>query len=85
MQAWRDCANQWKICIRDGLDILRWGHLPTGNFSVKEAYHLQENYQMQPKEHIWGKIWNPKFWPKVSLFLWLIAQNRILTWDNLRK
>jgi hypothetical protein len=39
---------------------------------------------MQPKEHIWGKIWNPKLWLKVSLFLWLIVQNRILTWDNLQ-
>jgi hypothetical protein len=66
-------------------NILRWGHSPTGNFSVKEAYHLQENHQGKPKEHIWSKIWNPKFWLKVSIFLWLISQNRILTWDNLQK
>jgi hypothetical protein len=39
---------------------------------------------MQPKEHLWGKIWNPKFGSKVSIFLWLIAQNHILTWDNLQ-
>jgi hypothetical protein len=85
LQTWRDCVNQRKIHIREGPNILRWGHSPTGNFSVKEAYHLQENYQGKPKEHIWSKIWNPKFWPKVSIFLWLISQNRILTWDNLRK
>jgi hypothetical protein len=24
-------------------------------------------------------------WPKVSIFLWLTVQNRILTWDNLKK
>jgi hypothetical protein len=61
MQAWRDCANQQKIHIRVGSDILIWGHFPTGNVSFKEAYHLQENHQMQPKEHIWSKIWNKKF------------------------
>jgi hypothetical protein len=85
LQAWKDCANQRKIHIREGPDILRWGHSTTGNFSVKEAYYLQENYQEQPRERIWGKIWNPKFWPKVSIFLWLTIQNRILTWDNLWK
>jgi hypothetical protein len=55
------------------------------NFSVKEAYHLQGNNQHQDMEHIWSTIWNPNLWPKVSFFLWLTTQNRILTWDNLRK
>jgi hypothetical protein len=26
-----------------------------------------------------------KSWPKISTFLWLVAHNNILTWDNLRK
>lgn len=32
-----------------------------------------------------GKIWNLPIWPKISTFLWLLAHNRILSWDNLRK
>jgi hypothetical protein len=74
-----------KISTRVGPNILRWGHSTTGNFSVKEAYYLQGNYQDQAKESIWGKIWNSTLWPKVSIFLWLTVQNRILTWDNLKK
>jgi hypothetical protein len=54
-------------------------------FSVKEAYYLHENFHMQPKGHIWNIIWKSKLWPKISTFLWLMAQNRILTWDNLWK
>jgi hypothetical protein len=36
-------------------------------------------------EHIWSKVWNPVLWPKISTFLWLVAHNRTLTWDNLHK
>jgi hypothetical protein len=74
-----------KIHISDGSDILRWGYSPMGMFTVKEAYFLHENFHTQPKEHIWNIIWKSKLWPKISTFLWLMVQNRILTWDNLRK
>jgi hypothetical protein len=30
---------------------------------------------------IWGKIWSNSLWPKISTFLWLVANKRILTWD----
>jgi hypothetical protein len=34
---------------------------------------------------IWGKIWNLRHWPKITLFLWLVSHSSILTWDNLMK
>lgn len=79
LQAWQHYASHRKIPNREGPDILRWGHSTTGNFSVKEAYYLQGNYQNQDRENIWNKVWNPVLWPKVSTFLWLIAHNRVLT------
>eukprot|EP00253_Pinus_taeda_P018618 PITA_18618 len=50
----------------------------------------QEAYNIILKEHImkdelWSKVWDPPNWPKVSTFLWLLCQNKTLTWDNLRK
>jgi hypothetical protein len=85
LSAWHYHAGRRKIPIREGPDILRWGHSTSGNFSVKEAYYLQGNYHNQETDNIWNKIWNKALWPKVSTFLWLIIHNRILTWDNLRK
>jgi hypothetical protein len=82
---WQECAMHRKIPIKEGPDILRWGHSMTGIFSVNEAYYLQGNYHNQSPEIIWSKIWQSILWPKVSIFLWLTAQNRILTWDNLLK
>jgi hypothetical protein len=74
-----------KICISTDKDILRWGYSTTGTFTIKEAYQIQENFHNQEKDHIWHIIWKTKLWPKVSTFLWLLVQNRLLTWDNLRK
>jgi hypothetical protein len=82
---WQECMQLRKIPFKDGRDILRWGHSTSGIFSVKEAYHLQTNPPNQAPEGIWSKVWQPFLWPKISLFLWLTAQNRILTWDNLIK
>ena len=74
-----------KIPIKEGPDILQWGHSTSGIFSVSEAYYLQGNYQNQIPETIWSKVWQPILWPKISFFLWLTAKNRILTWDKLLK
>jgi exonuclease III len=85
LKPWQECLQSRKIPTRDGPDILRWGHSTSGTFSVKEAYYLQENLPGQGPDSIWSKVWQPFIWPKVSFFLWLTAQNRILTWDNLMK
>jgi hypothetical protein len=82
---WQECMQYRKIPSKEGPDVLRWGHSASGIFSVKEAYHLQGNPPNQISDTIWRKVWQPFLWPKVSLFLWLTAQNRILTWDNLLK
>jgi hypothetical protein len=85
LQAWQDCVAHRKIPIKNGPNILRWRHSTTSIFSVNEAYYLEGNYQNQAREIIRSKIWKGILWPKVSIFLWLTAQNRILTWDNLLK
>ena len=83
-QIWKDLKAR-KIRIKQGLDILRWGHLPKGSFTIKEAYSIlatkEADQQISPLE----KIWNPHVWPKISTFLWLLFHKRILTWDNLQK
>jgi hypothetical protein len=85
LQPWKATVGNMKIHISEEMDILRWGYTPSGTFTIKESYHLQENFHKQPKEHIWHIIWKTKLWPKVSTFLWLLVQNHILTWDNLKK
>jgi hypothetical protein len=37
---WQECMQLRKIPIKEGPDVLRWGHSTSGIFSVKEAYHL---------------------------------------------
>jgi hypothetical protein len=85
LQHWQSQAASRKILYRGGPDILRWGYTTAGTFTIKEAYSLYATHQDARTEHIWTKIWNPALWPKISTFLWLVAHNRALTWDNLRK
>ena len=85
LKPWQECLHSRKIPAREGPDILRWGHTTLGTFSVKEAYHLQGHTPCQDHDSIWSKVWQPFIWPKISFFLWLTVQNRILTLDNLLK
>jgi exonuclease III len=74
-----------KIAKLSGEDILRWGHRPSGTYSTSEAYHIKIQSSLEPAGRVWQKIWNLKHWPKITLFLWLVAHSSILTWDNLSK
>ena len=76
--------NKCFIKAQEGPDILRWGYSPRGSFSVKEAYSIRIS-RNAVSDDIWKKIWIVNLWPKVALFVWLVARGRILTCDNLRK
>ena len=73
------------IHIKQGPEIIRWGHRTKGTFTIKEAYSLktsQHNDQPDPSR---GHLWGTNHWPKVSSFLWLLYHRSILTWENLHK
>lgn len=65
-------------------DILRWGYMPKGTFTMSEAYKIMCG-DLTPPDPLWNKIWGFGSWPKVSYFLWLVGHQRILTWDKLRR
>jgi len=51
-----DMLEERKIIKQAGKDILCWGYTPSGNFNIKEATSLQENYNALPKKQKWNKI-----------------------------
>ena len=77
--------NLRKIRHSDQMDKIRWGYTPRGMFTTKEAYRLLYQPEQPFKDQIWDQIWQPLIWPKVSIFLWLLSKQRILTWDSLQK
>jgi hypothetical protein len=70
---------------REGEDIIRWGFQGNGEFNVKTTYQIMQDSGPHPIRTIWSKIWSKSLWPKISTFLWLVANKRILTWDRLLK
>eukprot|EP00253_Pinus_taeda_P029818 PITA_29818 len=74
-----------KIRNRTGEDILRWGKTMRGSFTIKEAYFLTTRQNQDEEDQDWKKIWEGKWWPKVTIFAWLVRKGKILTWDKITK
>lgn len=56
-----------------------------GSFTVKEAYYLEDIQAINEENQEWKVIWGGNWWPKVSLFAWLVAKNKIVTWHKIQK
>ncbi|KAK8274010.1 hypothetical protein V6Z11_D10G045200 [Gossypium hirsutum] len=79
----------WQHC---GKDRMVWPHCLSGQYTVKEGYHLlkkkeEGNRIKKPSsshcvdEKLWKIIWSLKTLPKVKMFLWracTLHQNRLL-------
>jgi hypothetical protein len=64
-------------------DERSWGK---EGYTVKSGYkQLLEDNDIPPKSAIWREIWNPNSPPKINIFCWQLAHNKILTGDNLNK
>jgi hypothetical protein len=53
---------------------------------VKEGYKdLLRRLSLPEKKNMWKNVWNNDGIPKINIFLWLLAQNKLLTVENLSK
>jgi len=76
----RFCSS---ICERD---VLAWNPSPKGKFTVAQGYAMLDGNQHGPNiVNWWKKFWHNLSWPKCNFFLWLLVQNKYLTWENLHK
>jgi len=74
-----------KVKARTGKDIIRWGKSTKGTFTVKEAYYLTDQQDVTERNQDWKVFWGKNWWPKITIFAWLVAKHKILTWDKLQK
>jgi hypothetical protein len=67
--------------------ILLWSwHTTGGQVSEKQAYKVQMLENVEEESILWYiDLWTWKIPLKVKLFIWLILEQRILTWENLVK
>jgi len=76
---WRDAAN-FRLSSID--DSVIWTLGKRGTFNVKSIYNALSNFS---SGIYYKKIWKGKIPEKIKIFLWLIANDSILTKDNLMK
>lgn len=87
-----DCAKlqnilAGRLCstLRDK-DILAWSPDPKGSFIVASGYQELLACKFGGVEVPWWKhVWNKFSWLKCNCFVWTLASNKCLTWDNLHK
>jgi hypothetical protein len=63
-------------------DDRSWGK---EGYTVKLGYKQLEDSDIPPKLTIWKEIWNSNNLPKINIFCWQLAHNKILTRGNLIK
>jgi hypothetical protein len=75
------------ISLDNTKDTLLWtGGDSSGNITVKNIYAALISTQQLPIWRGWRvNIWKWKLQLKIKIFLWLAADNRILTWEVLNK
>jgi hypothetical protein len=73
--------------IQDTKDELMWtGGDTSGSLTVKNAYMALISTQRFPSYGGWRyNIWKWDLQLKIKLFIWLAAENKILTWDILQQ
>ena len=84
-EIWEELNTKRKIKVKPGPYILRWGHMPNGTYSTKEAYNILHQQNPRPTNIIWKNISKAHMWPKIATFLWLLSKWCILTWENILK
>eukprot|EP00253_Pinus_taeda_P007691 PITA_07691 len=84
-QALEDILVKRKILTSTSKDQLRWGRNNVGLFNLKESKRIATGLNFPNTNKTWKDLWNNPHWMKIKLFRWLIQQDKILTWENIRK
>jgi len=56
-----------------------------GNLNLKEAKLILLDLDPHAPNRLLQNLWKHLGWMKIKLFLWLVLQRKILTWDNIRR
>ncbi|KAG8475435.1 hypothetical protein CXB51_032213 [Gossypium anomalum] len=83
---------QTSLSESDHEDFQVWRDEPTGEYSVRSTYKLLQNANLEPNNYLlqtenkkfFGKLWNLQLPSKITVIIWRIAWNYILTLANLR-
>eukprot|EP00253_Pinus_taeda_P015299 PITA_15299 len=81
---WKEIESR-KVKVREGKDIIRWGKSTKRTFTVREAYYLTDQQAASERTQEWKIFWGKNWWPKVTIFAWLVANHKILNWDKLQQ
>lgn len=84
MEEWYQIVEIAKsITLSEDTDSLIWQLENKGHYSTSSLYHVINFRGVQPV--FTPAVWQLRVPPKIHVFLWLFANNKLMTRDNLRK
>jgi hypothetical protein len=84
LQSWDDLLVVVQTLeLKDGNDSLVWCYQNSRVYSVQSLYTII-NYRSVSPVYV-PVVWNIVVPPKIQLFLWLLAHNKLATVDNLNR
>jgi hypothetical protein len=72
-----------EICFSEEPDQMIWQFSSTGRYSVQTLYAVVNDRGV--RQIFTPVVWKIKVPPRIHIFLWLFARNKLLTRDNLAK
>ena len=76
-----------RIGLHAQSDTLVWNHNRVGGSATKKSVYEYIVLTSQPPlvNSIHSLIWTSSLPTKIGCFIWLVMENKILTWDNLQR
>lgn len=62
-----------------GEDTVCWAFTPNGKFSTKLVYCMLKGEEQNDDMDFWRKVWNYRFKPQDSCFIWKVFCNGLMT------
>ncbi|KAF4375421.1 hypothetical protein F8388_024080 [Cannabis sativa] len=59
------------------MDTVIWKGKQDGNFSVKSAYIVDQDFRFRDNHMVWKWLWNSRLHPRISVLLWRVLNNAI--------
>ena len=91
---WENASNNYVdgleyggIRLKSSADQLVWAYnKKEGKVTATMAYELMVNTLLAPVKYKFAVLlWHCKFPWKIKCFIWLLINNKIITWDNLSR
>lgn len=85
LQDIKDEITKQGIVGSEDRDRPKWNWVKSGNYNVKYAIRMLQAGNVILDQGLWIQVWDKHLIPKIAFFRWILAHEKLLTWDKLQQ